>query len=122
MASPFDSAGYEDVRSYIQSNWTHVALVDDDGNEVTRINITSDSRSSWSSGSGSNPLEATITVAGGDSDIDVQSNGTITIVQTESYRGNATSTRMAADPFTDATVEATNDEVTITHTIEHPPQ
>ena len=122
MASSFDTAGYTDVRDYIQNNWTHIALVDDAGNEVTRIDVTADSRSSWSSGSGTNPLEATITVTGGDSDIDVATNGAVTIVRTESYKGSGASTRMAADPFTNATLEATEDELTITHQIEVPPQ
>lgn len=122
MASNFDADGNADVRNYIQNNWTHVALVDSAGNEVTRIDIAGDSRSSWSSGSGSNPLEATITVTGGDSDIDVGTNGAITFTRTESYKGSATSTRMAADTFTNATLEASNDELVITHTIEVPPQ
>jgi len=120
MASEFNAAGYEDVRTYIQNNWTHIALINDSGTEITRIDVAADSRSSWSSGPSTNPLTATITVTGGDSDIDVESNGAVTISKTESYKSGGASTSMAGDPFTNATLEASNDEVTITHDIEHP--
>jgi len=116
MASSFDAAGNEDLRAYIQNNWTYVALVDDGGSEVTRIDIVNDSRASWSSGSGSNPLTATITIQGSDSDVPLPT----TFARSESYKSSGGTTRMAGDPFTNATLEADADELTLTHDIELP--
>ena len=117
--SDFDSAGHEDIRTYIQNNWPFVALVDDSGTEVTRIDVNNDSRASWSSGPTSNPLEITITITGGDSDMPALP---VTFAWSESYKTSGSSTRMAPDPFTNATLEAPADELTLTHQIEHPPQ
>lgn len=121
MASAFDSAGNTDLREYIQANWTHVAVVDDTGTEQVRYNVTADSQTEWSSGSGTNPLTATITVTGSD----IQNAGgtlPVTLTRTESYKSASATTRMAGDPYTDATLEAPNDELTITHNIEVPQQ
>lgn len=118
MVQSFNSGGYEDVRGYIQSNWTFVALIDDGGAEETRIDVPNDSRASFSSGSASNPVEITITVTGGDSDITTP----VTLAETASYKTSSSSTSLANDTMTNATLEASNDELTITHQIEHPPQ
>jgi|APHM01.1.fsa_nt_gi hypothetical protein len=121
MASSFNAAGEEDLRSYIQSNWTYVALIDDTGSEITRIDIINDSRASWSSGSASNPLTATITVTGGDSDIDVANNGATTFSSSESYKTSTSNTTLAADSFTNVTLQIPGDQLTIEHNLEIPP-
>lgn len=122
MADPLSTAGYEDLRSYVQNNWKYVALINDSGTEVTRINIPNDSRASWTSGSGSNPLEVEVVVTGGDSDIDVQSNGATTISKAASYKTSTGGSNLGDETLTNATLEASQDELTVTHTIEIPPQ
>ena len=117
MPSNFDTDGYTDLRAYIQNNWTHIAVVDSGGNEQLRWDVAANSNASWSSGPSSNPLEATLTITGQD----IQDAGgtlPVTLTRTESYKGSGTSTRMGADTYTDATLEAPADEVTITHQIE----
>jgi len=118
MASPLTSDGYQDLRETVYNDWTFLALVDDTGTEVTRIDVVNDTRASFSSDATTNPVEITVTVTGGDSDITTP----VTIDTTESYRTSSATTPLAADTFTNATLEASNDELTITHQIEIPPQ
>ncbi|OYR94042.1 hypothetical protein DJ71_02345 [Halorubrum sp. E3] len=117
MANPFDNAGFEDLHTYIQNNWSFVAVVDDGGTEVLRWDVAANSNASWSGGSGSTPLTATLTVTGQDI-TDAGGSLPVTIDRTESYKTSGSSTRMCGDPFTNATLEAPADEVTITHEIE----
>jgi hypothetical protein len=120
MPSPFDASGNTDLREYIQNNWTHVAVVDSGGSEQLRWDVAANGNASWSSGSASNPLEATLTVTGQDIQ-DAGGSLPVTLSRTESYKSSGASTRMGADPYTDATLEAPADEVVVTHQIEVPP-
>lgn len=120
MSTQFDSAGSSDLRSYIQNNWPYVAVIDDGGNEVLRWDVAANGNASWSSGPSTNPLEATLTITGQD----VQDAGgslPVAFDLTESYKTSSATTRMCGDPFTNATVEAPADEVTITHQLSIPP-
>jgi len=112
----FTADGNADVRSYIQDNWTHLALVNSNGNEETRVSIVGDDRVQWTDGSSTNPLSARITVTGGDSDI----SRPTTLIRGEFYQSGTATTKMAEDAFVDATIEATNDEVTVSADIELP--
>lgn len=120
MSTQFDSAGFSDLRSYIQSNWPFVAVIDDSGNEVLRWDVAANSNASWSSGPSSNPLEATLVITGQDI-VDAGGSTPVTIDLTESYKTSSATTRMCGDPFTNATLEAPADEVTITHQLSLPP-
>ena len=71
MATPHTDAGDEDIRAYIEDNWTHIALIDDAAEEVTRIDIDEDERASFTSGAATNPLTIEVTVEGSDDDIPV---------------------------------------------------
>jgi len=120
MPSSFDASGFTDLREYIQNNWTHIAVVNSSGGEQLRVDIAASSIASFSSGPASNPLEVTLTITGQD----IQNAGgtlPVTLSRTESYKSGTASTRMAADPYTDATLEAPADEVVVTHQIEVPP-
>lgn len=121
MPTSLKPAGYEELRQHAQSEWTWVALVDDAGSEVTRIDILNDSRASWSSDYTTNPLEATITIHGGDADIDVAANGPITLVRSESYESQSDTNRKGYDTFADVILETEDDELTLSHQIEIPP-
>lgn len=121
MATPFDSAGNEDLRTYIQNSWAFIAVVDASGGEVLRWDANNNASVTWTSGPASNPLVAELTVSGQDI-LDAGGSLPVTLTRTELYKSTGTSTRMATDPYTDATLEAPNDELTITHNIEIPPQ
>jgi len=118
MATPHTAAGDEDLRNYIQNNWTFIALIDDTGTEETRIDIANDSRASFTSGSASNPRTAEVTVEGGDSDITTP----VTLAESELYKGSATADAMSGDVFAegDATLSADADTLVVTHDIEQP--
>ena len=120
MPTQFDADGFADIRTYLQNNWTHVAVVDDTDTEQLRWDIAANSNTSWSSGPSSNPLEATLTVTGQD----IQDAGgtlPVTLSSTESYKSSSATERMAADSYTNATLEALADEVVITHQLSTPP-
>lgn len=117
----FETAGYTDLRNYIQNNWTFISLVDDGGSESIRLEVGVDTNTSWSSDSSSNPLEASLTITGSD----IQNAGgtlPVTLTKSQSHKDGTTSTVLAEDTYTNATLEASNDELTVTHTIEIPPQ
>lgn len=116
----FDANGYDDLRSYMQNNWRHIAIVDDQGTELFRINVNTDSRASFVSGSGANPLTAEITLTGQDF-MDEGISLPSTVALTEVYKTSAGTTRVAHDSVKDATVETANDEVIITHDYKIPP-
>lgn len=116
MPSNFDSAGSEDLRTYIQSNWEYVAVVDDSGTEQLRWDVAANGNASWSSGPSSNPLEATLTVTGQDV-LDAGGSLPVTLASTESFKTGSGGTRMGSDSYTDAKLEAPADEVVVTHQI-----
>jgi hypothetical protein len=116
MTSPIESAGYTDLRSYVESNWTTIALLDSNDSEITRIDLESDGRVNLVSDSATNPLEYEITITGSDSDISLP----VTIDTTEVYKSSSATTRMGTDTYSDATIKKSQDEVTITHQIALP--
>jgi hypothetical protein len=112
----FDSGGFEDLRSYIQSNWTHAEFIDDSGSVIFRLSISGDGRLSWTSGSASNPLTLESQFTGSDSDISLP----VTFRRVDLYKGSGATTRMGNDTHIDATLEASADSVTITTDVEMP--
>lgn len=120
MPTQFDAAGFEDLRQYVQNNWDHIALLDTGGTEHLRIDVPNDSRASFSSDYTSNPVTATITITGQDL-IDAGATLPVTLDTTETYKTDAATSRTSHDTHTDATLEASSDEVTITHDYEQPP-
>ena len=115
------SEGETDLREYIQNSWNYVVLVSDSGSEITRINIDTDDRASWSKDYTNNPVEATITVKGSQDDIvdPDATEGTI-ISKTQSVISDSSTTILSEDTDTDVVIEADNDEVIVTHRIEYP--
>jgi len=113
----FESAGYDDLRTAIVDRWTHLALVDSNGNEATRIDIPADGRASWVTTSG-NPYTLSVTVTGGDSDISTP----VTIVRGELYTSGTATSRVAYDAVgsPQPTLEASKDELTVTLDAELP--
>jgi hypothetical protein len=116
MTSPIESAGYTDLRSYVESNWTTIALLDTNNSEITRIDLQNDSRVTLVSDSATNPLEYQIKITGSDSDISLP----VTIDTTEVYKSSSATTRMGADTYADATLQESGDELTLTHQVALP--
>ena len=119
MSSPFNAAGNEDLRGYVQSNWNHIAIIDDGGTEQLRWDVDANSNTSWTSGPSSNPLTAELVVTGQDL-VDAGTSLPVTLKKTESYKSSSATIVMGDDTMTDATLEATGDEVTISHDYEIP--
>ena len=113
--------GETDLRQYIQNSWNYVVLVDDTGSEITRINVDTDDRASWSKDYTNNPVEATITVKGSQDDIvDPDATEGTTISKTQSVVSDSSTVVLSEDTDTDVLIEAENDEVIVTHRIEYP--
>jgi len=121
------SDGYQSLRDFLNSSvavpnqWDYIALFDDTGSEVLRVSITGDTRAQWQDVDGDPILQAKITITGGDSDVptpttfnasavfdDTAANSGVQITQQES--------------FTQATLDQSGDELTVTHDIEVPNQ
>jgi hypothetical protein len=116
MSTPFTAYGYDDIRQYALDTYTWLALVDDTGNQITRIDVTSDSRMENVPDASSNPLNYTLTVDGLDSDID----NPVTIAKTKLYETETSTQPVGSETMADATIEAEGDTVTISHDQEIP--
>lgn len=119
MASPFSADGYADLRSYVQSNWNWIAVLDDSGSEVLRWDISSNANAQWTSGPSGNPLTAELTITG-QTLVDAGSTLPVTLASTEAYQSSSATAPMGSDSMTNATLEADNDTLTITHHYELP--
>lgn len=117
MAEPITDAGNEDLRDAIQNRWTSVALVDDAGNEETRIDIETDDRAEWGDPA-TNPITLSISVSGSDNDIDLPT----TLVRTELYTDQSSTDELSGDDFDEgpATLGAVGDSLDIEHDVEQP--
>ena len=118
MTTPHTAAGDQDIREYIESNWTHIALVDDEGAEETRIDIAADERASFVSGAADNPLTIEVEVEGADSDIEIPT----TLVRSELYKVETGGDEMSGDDFAEGSAEIGSeaDTLVVTHDIEQP--
>lgn len=124
----YASGGYDDVRNYVYNNHTWLAIIDDSGTEVTRIDLSSSSLVTEESDAGSNPIEYMIELSGAD----IESAGAtlpITLTDMELYDSSSSSTVFATDEFRDssdnsttATLEAPADKIVTTFTNEWPTQ
>ena len=118
MTTPHTDAGDQDIREYIEANWTDIALIDDEGAEETRIDIGADERASFVSGAGDNPLTIEVEVEGADSDIDLPT----TLVRSELYKAETGGDELSGDDFDEGAAEITDeaDTLRVTHNIEQP--
>jgi len=118
MTTPHTDAGDEDIRAYIEENWTYVALVDDEGEEVTRLDIEEDSRAEFVSDAADNPLTIEVSVEGSDDDIPVPT----TFERSELFKVDTDGDELSGDDFAEGTAEiaSENDTLQVTHDIEQP--
>jgi len=118
-----EPSGYADLREYVTSTsgWSHIALIDADGNEVTRIEIETDDRAEWSDAE-SNPISVTLEVEGVDSDIDTP----VELSESALYPDDAAADAMHVDDLRDENDDVANvwiggnDSLTVEHTVEMP--
>jgi hypothetical protein len=118
MSSPYDPYGYQRLREIAADTFTHIAVIEDTGAEITRIDVTSDSRVVNTPEPSTNPLNHTIEITGTDNDI----NPPVTISATKLYETNSGSTPIGTDTAKDATIESPGDTVTISHKQQIPQQ
>jgi len=118
MTTPHTDEGDQDIREYIEANWTHIALIDDEGAEETRIDIEEDSRAEFVSDAADNPLTIEVEVEGSDSDIDVPT----TLERSELYKTDSGGDEMSGDDFAEGSAEIGSeaDTLIVTHDIEQP--
>lgn len=122
MATEIREAGYQAVRDYIDSgastpaDWDYIELRDDTNSQVLRVSITGDSRAQWVHSAGDQVLEAEIVVSGGDGDVPTPT----TFAGSAFYKAASGGSELAYDSFTNATIESSDDQLTVSHRIEVP--
>jgi hypothetical protein len=114
--------GYQDIRDHIQTTWQYIEVRDASaggtgGAAIVRLPV-SDARVDWIHSGGAQALQLRVVLTGSDSDI----SEPVTIRSSAIYKvasgGQALSAEVLAEG--DATINASADSVTITHTIEVP--
>ena len=118
MTTPHTAAGDQDIREYIESNWTHIALIDDTDAEETRIDIGADERASFVSGAADNPLTIEVEVEAADADIEIPT----TLVRSELYKTDSGGDELSGDDFDEGAAEVSDEAeiLRVTHNIEQP--
>ena len=126
MTSPFTPTGDKDLREYIASAWTQLALVDDTNTIEAVLDIPSDSRVSWTDPT-TNPIEARAEMSGDDSDIDapVEFSGTALYLSGAAVSAGdalADTTPVHDDSFanSDGLFLGANQTATLIHEIQQP--
>lgn len=107
--------GYQDIRNYVQSNWTHVQLSTYEGVPIVRLPVT-DERLLWTHVVGSSVLELTISLQGTDSDLTLP----VSIGRIGLYKDGVTSTAMTDEPFTPQLINVTTDRLKLIYQIQVP--
>lgn len=64
------SAGYQDLRDYIQANWQYIELRDTSGAAVVRLPV-SDARVDWVHATNAQTLQLRVILTGSDADVPV---------------------------------------------------
>lgn len=119
MPTEFDASGYDDLRSYVFNQWNWIGIVDDTGTEQLRWDIQSNSNVTITSDASTNPATVEITVTGQDI-LDAGGSLPVTLTRTDLFKDSTTSTRRGHDTMSNATLDVSDDQVTITHDYELP--
>lgn len=125
MADDIENAGYEKFRQLINSSestpdqWDYLAILDDEGDEITRIQISEDDRFEWGTSSTSETQTVEGVIRATDSDIDVP----VTVSGTALYDTDSGGDQLASDnsmPDATLSVEDDDEKVKITHSVTGP--
>jgi len=103
-----DESAYADIRRYFRKTYTHAALIDDNGDEVVRIDIANDLRGRWITNDAERIQVATLTISPDDADIPTPSE----IIRIEYYDTASGGDRKFADSTDVITLESGGDSVT----------
>lgn len=124
MVSELEPAGYEDIRQFVDptrsdpANWDYLALFDSDDNEVLRVQISNDSRTSWEHSSGDQTLVVEGTFSGSDSDL---SQGiTITAAGLFNQSGTGNGDPRTKDTMTGVAIDSDSAAIDLIHEVELP--
>lgn len=115
MASELSAAGYQDLRTYINTNWAFIELRNAQNDAILRLGTT-DPRVSWKHAAGAQELILQVEVSGSDSGISLP----LTVAGSAIFKGASGGNAMSADTFTPVTLEDELDKVTIQHKIQIP--
>ncbi len=120
MAQEIPVEGYQDIRDYIEANWTHVELRDSDSAVWARLVIATDSRVSWTHDPSAQTLELTIELKGDDADIDVAEDGAQEFAESALLKGAVGGDDMSVNTFTPVTLADPDDELVVKHRVQVP--
>lgn len=115
MATEITSAGYQSLRNFVQSTWTHIELRDEVGSAILRLDV-DDSRVSWEQLAGAQTLELKIIVKGTDSEVTLPRTFASSAIFSQASGGE----ELAMESFSPFTMEASGDELTVIHQLEIP--
>lgn len=107
--------GYQSIRDFIQSSWTHIELRDSEGSPVIRLDV-SDPRVSYTNEENEQTLELTISLTGSDEDISLPQE----FAQSALFSDESQTESYSTEEFTPFTMESEPDELTVKHQIQVP--
>lgn len=118
MPTEATEAGYQSIRQHIIDQWGYLELRDGNGDPITRVQISADSRVTWTTTATDQTLIAEMEVSGSDSDITQPTTISSSVLFDTDTDGN----ELHEDTFADATIANDNDTVIIEHSLEVPRQ
>ncbi len=116
MSTEIVSAGYQDVRDYIEATWKYIEVRNSEDAAVIRIGI-GDARVTWTHTAGDQTLELTCVLSGDDVDITLPETFASSVLYKVSTSG---SPMTAAESFAPFTMSAEGDQLTIKHQVQVP--
>jgi len=115
--SAISSAGYQNLRDYIEANWKYIELRDASGNPIIRIGV-GDPRVTWTHTSGAQTLELTAVIKGSDADM----SGILpkTFASAAIFSSASGGTALSSEAFSQFTMSVASDQITVKYQIEVP--
>ena len=117
MTDEIRDEGYEDIRGFITDEWTHIELRDENNDQLTRVEIDEDDRTSWEHEPEEQVLILVFEVTGSDDDIPVPS----TITGSALYPSGGSDNERSFSAFdSDKFLEADAAELRVEHRVQVP--
>ena len=110
------TAGYQDVRDYLEANWVYIELRDDADNPVMRLDTT-DERVEWTHESEDQVLVLKVTLQGDDEDVTLPQKFEGSVIYKQAEGGDALT---PVESFTIFEMAAEEDQLTVKHKLEVP--
>lgn len=112
----FTAAGYRRIRELLQVDWNFLALLDDQGVEVVRVNIATDPRAAYTIGAEQQEMQITLTVEGADPDIPLGH----TFVESRIYHAAAGGDPDSVEAFAPFIIGVDEDRLVVRHHLQVP--